>query len=78
MLALALSCYNNSILVKKGALFMFQKIFSQFERTIQEVNTQQAEIKLRSTTISKEVQAWGKKKTTTPTLIGRSRKSTKI
>lgn len=56
---------------------MSQKLFSQFERTMQDVDTQQAEIKLRSTTISKEVQAWGKKKTT-PSLIGRSRKISKI
>lgn len=56
---------------------MFQRIFKQFERTMQEVNTQQAEVKLRSTDISKKVQAWGKKKAT-PSLIGRSRKMSKI
>nr|DAR14541.1 MAG TPA: hypothetical protein [Caudoviricetes sp.] len=77
MLALALSCYNNSILVKKGALFMFQKILPMFERTIQDVDRKQAEIKLRSDAISKEVQAWGKRKTT-PNLIGQSRKTPKI
>ena len=34
---------------------MSQKLFSQFECTMQEVNTQQAEVKLRSDAISKEV-----------------------
>lgn len=52
---------------------MGQKLFSQFECTMQEVNTQQAEVKLRSDAISKEVQAWGKRKTT-PSLIGQPRK----
>lgn len=53
---------------------MGQKLFSQFECTMQEVNTQQAEVKLRSEAISKEVQAWGKRKTT-PSFIGQSRKT---
>ena len=53
---------------------MSQKLFSQFECTMQEVNTQQAEVKLRSDAISKEVQAWGKRKRT-PSLIGQSRKT---
>ena len=56
---------------------MFQKILPMFERTIQDVDRKQAEVKLRSDAISKEVQAWGKRKTT-PTLIGQSRKATKI
>lgn len=53
---------------------MSQKLFSQFERTMQEVNTQQAEVKLHSTDILKKVQSWGKKKAT-PSLIGQSRKT---
>lgn len=48
-----------------------------FERTIQDVDKRQAEVKLRSDAISKEVQAWGKRKTT-PNLIGQSRKAQKI
>lgn len=56
---------------------MFQRILKQFERTIQEVNTQQTEVKLRSATISKNVQAWKKKKVS-PSLIGQSRKISKI
>ena len=58
---------------RKGALFMIQKILPMFECTMQEVNTQQTEVKLRSDAISKEIQSWGKKKAT-PSLIGQSRK----
>lgn len=59
---------------RKGVLFMSQKLFSQFECTMQEVNTQQAEVKLRSDAILKDVQSWGKRKRT-PSLIGQSRKT---
>lgn len=51
---------------------MFQKILQMFERTIQDVDRHHAQVKLRSEVISKEVQAWGKKKVT-PSLIGQSR-----
>ena len=53
---------------------MCQKLFSQFECTMQDVNTQQAEVKLRSDAILKDVQSWGKRKGT-PSLIGQSRKT---
>lgn len=53
---------------------MIQKILPMFEHTMQEINTQQAEVKLHSDAISKEVQAWGKRKTT-PSFIGQSRKT---
>ena len=53
---------------------MIQKILPMFERTTQEVNTQQAEVKFRSDAISKEVRAWEKKEVT-PSLIGQSRKT---
>lgn len=51
---------------------MFQKILPMFKRAIQDVDRKQVEVKLRSDTISKEVQAWEKKKVT-PSLIGQSR-----